>query len=92
MAEMWRDYYCWNYFRYLYNCAIWNKFVYSRSSLLNSNNKKRALVLVGIMWFVLFIVPALKYPANPPAVCDPETYTIDRVCILHSFQYQDLLL
>jgi hypothetical protein len=25
------------------------------------------------MWFVLFLVPALKYPANPPAVGDPET-------------------
>jgi predicted cobalt transporter CbtA len=25
------------------------------------------------MGFVLFIVPALKYPANPPAVGDPET-------------------
>jgi hypothetical protein len=25
------------------------------------------------MWFILFLVPALKYPANPPAVGDPET-------------------
>jgi predicted cobalt transporter CbtA len=25
------------------------------------------------MWFVLFLMPALKYPANPPAVGDPET-------------------
>ena len=25
------------------------------------------------MWFVLFLVPALKYPANPPAVGNPET-------------------
>jgi predicted cobalt transporter CbtA len=25
------------------------------------------------MWFVLFLVPALKHPANPPAVGDPET-------------------
>jgi hypothetical protein len=24
-------------------------------------------------WFVLFLVPALKYPANPPAVGDPKT-------------------
>jgi predicted cobalt transporter CbtA len=48
-------------------------FAYSRSSLPGSNNKKKALVLVGIMWFVLFLIPALKYPANPPAVGDPET-------------------
>lgn len=48
-------------------------FAYSRSSIPGSNNKKKALVLAGIMWFVLFLIPALKYPANPPAVGDPET-------------------
>jgi predicted cobalt transporter CbtA len=48
-------------------------FAYSRSSLPGSNNKKKALILAGIMWFVLFLIPALKYPANPPAVGDPET-------------------
>lgn len=31
------------------------------------------MILAGIMWFVIFLVPALKYPANPPAVGDPET-------------------
>jgi predicted cobalt transporter CbtA len=48
-------------------------FAYSRESIPGSNNKKKALILAGIMWFVLFLVPALKYPANPPAVGDPET-------------------
>ena len=48
-------------------------FAYSRNSLLGSSNKKKALVLAGVMWFVLFLVPALKYPANPPAVGNPET-------------------
>lgn len=48
-------------------------FAYSRGSLPGSNNKKKALILAGIMWFVLFLIPALKYPANPPAVGDPET-------------------
>jgi predicted cobalt transporter CbtA len=49
-------------------------FVYSRSLLLHSDsNVKKALILAGIMWFVLFLVPALKYPANPPAVGDPDT-------------------
>jgi predicted cobalt transporter CbtA len=50
-------------------------FIYGRNLLLpNSNsNIKKALVLAGIMWFVLFLVPALKYPSNPPAVGDPET-------------------
>lgn len=50
-------------------------FVYSRNLLLprSSSSVKKALVLAGIMWFVLFLIPALKYPANPPAVGDPET-------------------
>ena len=47
-------------------------FAYSRSSLPGSKTKRRHL-LGGIMWFVLFIIPALKYPANPLAVGDPET-------------------
>ncbi|MGA9171431.1 MAG: CbtA family protein, partial [Nitrososphaeraceae archaeon] len=37
-------------------------FLYSRSSLPASNNKKKALILAGLMFFVLVLVPALKYP------------------------------
>ena len=50
-------------------------FVYSRSLLLSQSNSniRKALVLACIMWFILFLIPALKYPANPPAVGDPET-------------------
>ena len=48
-------------------------FAFARNSLPGSNNKKKGIVLAGIMFLVLFLVPALKYPANPPAVGDPET-------------------
>src|SRR5919106_6429633 len=48
-------------------------FAYSRSSIPASSNVKKALILAGVMWLVLFIVPALKYPANPPAVGNPDT-------------------
>jgi predicted cobalt transporter CbtA len=48
-------------------------FAYVRSSLPGSTNFKKALVLAGIMWLVLYLVPAIKYPANPPAVGDPAT-------------------
>jgi predicted cobalt transporter CbtA len=48
-------------------------FAYARSSVPGSNNKKKGLIVAGIMWFVLFLMPALKYPANPPSVGDPET-------------------
>ena len=48
-------------------------FVFARNKLLGKNNKQKAMFLAGIMWFVLFLMVALKYPANPPAVGDPET-------------------
>ena len=48
-------------------------FVLSRNSIPGSNDKKKALILAGVMLLVIYIVPALKYPANPPAVGDPET-------------------
>ena len=48
-------------------------FAYARSSVPGSNNKKKGLIVAGIMWFTLFLIPVLKYPANPPAVGDPET-------------------
>jgi predicted cobalt transporter CbtA len=48
-------------------------FAYTRSAVPGSNNKKKGLIVAGIVWFVLFLMPVLKYPANPPAVGDPET-------------------
>jgi predicted cobalt transporter CbtA len=51
-------------------------YAYSRNSSLlarANNNKKKALLLAGIMFTVLFLVPSLKYPANPPTVGSPPT-------------------
>ena len=48
-------------------------FAYARGAVPGANNKKKGLIVAGIMWFALFLMPALKYPANPPAVGDPET-------------------
>jgi predicted cobalt transporter CbtA len=48
-------------------------FAYSRNSIPASSNMKKALIVAGVMWLVLFMVPALKYPANPPAVGNPDT-------------------
>jgi predicted cobalt transporter CbtA len=48
-------------------------FVFARNKLPGKSNKQKALFLAGIMWFVLYLMVALKYPANPPAVGDPET-------------------
>lgn len=43
-------------------------FAYARKALPGSSNLKKAVILAGIMWFVLFFVTSLKYPANPPAI------------------------
>jgi predicted cobalt transporter CbtA len=48
-------------------------FAYARKSLPGSNNKSKAFFLAGLLWFVLYIIVAIKYPANPPAVGDPNT-------------------
>jgi len=48
-------------------------FAYSRQGLPGKHNVKKSLVLGGIMWFTIFFIPFLKYPANPPTVGDPNT-------------------
>ena len=47
-------------------------FVFGRK-LIPGSNIKKALVLSGVIWLVIFMIPALKYPANPPTVGDPDT-------------------
>lgn len=48
-------------------------FAFSRHMLPGNNDIKKALVLSCIMWAVLYFIPFLKYPANPPTVGDPNT-------------------
>ena len=47
-------------------------FIFGRK-LIPGSNIKKALVLSGIIWLVIFMIPAIKYPANPPTVGDPDT-------------------
>ncbi|MEO9362363.1 MAG: CbtA family protein [Nitrososphaera sp.] len=56
-----------------YGALLGVVFAYARSSLPGGSNVKKALLLAGVMWFVLYFVVALKYPANPPAVGNPDT-------------------
>jgi len=57
-------------------------FALSRNSLPGNNNIKKAVVLAGIMWFTIFLIPFLKYPANPPTVGDPETVVLRSILYL----------
>jgi predicted cobalt transporter CbtA len=51
-------------------------FLFVRNVLPEGNNVKKILVLSGLMWFTIFVIPFLKYPANPPTVGETETVVI----------------
>ena len=57
-------------------------FAFSRKSLPGNNDVKKALVLAGIMWVTLYLIPFLKYPANPPTVGDSETVVLRAILYL----------
>lgn len=57
-------------------------FALSRNSLPGNNDVKKALVLAGVMWFTMFVIPFLKYPVNPPTVGDPETVVLRSILYL----------
>ena len=57
-------------------------FAYSRKVLPGEHHVKKALVLSGIMWFTIYFIPFLKYPANPPTVGDAETVVLRAVLYL----------
>tara|TARA_B110000438_G_scaffold62915_1_gene63454 strand:+ start:1302 stop:2006 length:705 start_codon:yes stop_codon:yes gene_type:complete len=45
----------------------------SRNSLPGKNDVTKAVSLAVIMWTTIYLIPFLKYPANPPTVGDSET-------------------
>lgn len=51
-------------------------YAFSRKAIPFSGDRKRAVFLSVVMCLVLFVVPFIKYPGNPPAVGDPETIWI----------------
>ncbi len=48
-------------------------FALSKNSLPGKTYISKSIILSGLMWLVLFIIPFLKYPANPPTVGETET-------------------
>ena len=57
-------------------------FALSRNTLPGRTDLKKAMILAGIMWLVVYFIPFLKYPANPPTVGDPETVVIRGILYL----------
>jgi predicted cobalt transporter CbtA len=51
-------------------------YAYCRRGLPGKSNIAKAAILGGILWIVVYFAVAIKYPANPPAVGNPETITL----------------
>ncbi len=54
----------------------------SRHALPGSTDVKKAFLLAGIMWLTLYMIPFLKYPANPPTVGSGETVVLRAILYL----------
>ena len=54
----------------------------SKKSLPSGNNIGKTMILAGLMWFTLFVIPFLKYLANPPTVGDGETVVLRGILYL----------
>jgi len=48
-------------------------YMFSRKAMPFSSDRKNAVFLSLVMCLVLFVIPFLKYPGNPPAVGNPDT-------------------
>ena len=57
-------------------------FAYSRNSLPKGHTVKKTFVLAAIMWLTIFLIPFLKYPANPPTVGDADTVVLRQILYL----------
>ena len=57
-------------------------YAYSRNSLPGRTDLKKTFALAAIMWLVIYFIPFLKYPANPPTVGDPETVVLRSILYL----------
>jgi len=57
-------------------------YVLSRNALPQGSDLKKSFTLATVMWLALYIIPFLKYPANPPTVGDGETVVLRAVLYL----------
>lgn len=57
-------------------------FALSKNSLPGNHIVKKSLMLAGVMWLTLYLIPFLKYPANPPTVGDAETVVLRAILYL----------
>jgi len=56
-----------------YGAILGIVYIVSRKFLPTPDDRKKAIILAAVLCLSLYIIPFIKYPANPPAVGDPET-------------------
>lgn len=56
-----------------YGAIIGIVYALSRKYLPSSDDRKKAILIAAVLCLSLYIIPFLKYPANPPAVGNPDT-------------------
>lgn len=56
-----------------YGALIGVVYIFTRKFLPSSDDRKKTIILASLMCLVLYVIPFIKYPANPPAVGNPET-------------------
>lgn len=57
-------------------------FAASEGSLPGRGPLTKAVLLAGVMWVALYVIPFIKYPPNPPATGDPDTIALRTVLYL----------
>lgn len=56
-----------------YGAIIGIVYALTRKLLPSSDDRKKAIFLAAVLCLSLYLIPFIKYPANPPAVGNPET-------------------
>jgi len=57
-------------------------FALSKNSLPGKTTIQKSLILAGIMWLTIYLIPFLKYPGNPPGVGESETVVLRGILYL----------
>lgn len=66
-------------------------YVFVRKYLPFSDDKKKAILLAGLMYLAIYLVPFTKYPPNPPAVGNPDTIGL-RDHLYTTFQIASIII
>ncbi len=59
-----------------YGALLGIAYAFSRKYLPFTDDRKKAILLAGLLYLAIYLVPFSKYPANPPSVGEPDTITL----------------